>query len=169
MKKVFSFGKIDFFGRGRKINAVTVEIEYKTDARGNMVFTACGDVWNVSRTDIVCGGQCLDAIAKHVKDPVFCEILRLWHLYHLNDMHPECVHQAAAGWVERAAEMVTVPGYLGKTTQKRLGWLTEKEHPEGLLGRACPVCGYKYGTAWKYFPIPDEDEKIILDLLRDAA
>lgn len=27
MKKVFEFGKIDFYGMGRKINKVTVEIE----------------------------------------------------------------------------------------------------------------------------------------------
>ena len=29
MKKVFDFGKIDFYGKGRKCNAVTVEMEYR--------------------------------------------------------------------------------------------------------------------------------------------
>ena len=27
----------------------------------------------------------------------------------------------------------------------------------GILGKPCPVCGYRYGTSWKYMPIPDED------------
>jgi len=39
---------------------------------------------------------------------------------------------------------------------KLLGYLREDEHPDGLLCRACPVCGYKYGTSWMYEPIPDD-------------
>lgn len=52
---------------------------------------------------------------------------------------------------------------------KTLGWLKENEHPEGILGKACPVCGYKYGSSWIYFPIPEEDEKILLELLGNEA
>ena len=55
---------------------------------------------------------------------------------------------------------------LYKTERKMLGSLYEKDHPEGILCKPCPVCGYKYGSAWKYFPIPEEDEKIILHLLK---
>lgn len=29
---------------------------------------------------------------------------------------------------------------------KSTGWLNESEHPDGFLSKACPVCGYKYGT-----------------------
>lgn len=39
---------------------------------------------------------------------------------------------------------------------KCLGWLTEKEHPEGILCKPCPVCGYKYGTAWIKKDVPTE-------------
>lgn len=60
-------------------------------------------------------------------------------------------------------------GDSGHTEVKALGWLKESEHPDGLLSKACPVCGYKYGTSWVYFPIPAKDEKIIYQLLETGT
>lgn len=230
MKKVFNFGKIDFQHTGKKCNLVTVEMEYKEDGDKKR-FSVCANVWDARHHDIVAGGQCLDRIVPYMKNnPVFMEILRLWKLYHLNDMHPECEHQAAAGWNQKAAEKVTlyhwqltreamneqkaaekaaisalkagktftpserqtffaclpyslttytenIPKYYepkkslytgdgGHTETKSLGWLREDEHPEGILAKPCPVCGYKYGSSWMYFPIPKEDEEIIYSLLK---
>lgn len=34
-------------------------------------------------------------------------------------------------------------------------WVSPKEHPDGLLGKECPVCGYKYGTTWITIPLPN--------------
>lgn len=45
---------------------------------------------------------------------------------------------------------------------KSVGWVHENEHPEGILAKPCLVCGYKYGTAWKFEEVPTE----ILDELR---
>ena len=42
-----------------------------------------------------------------------------------------------------------------KRITKTLAWLRPEEHPEGLLNRPCPECGYKYGSAWLYLPIPE--------------
>ncbi len=224
MKKIFDFGKIDYYGIGRKSNAVTVEIEY-TEKNEQKAFTASGNIWNAKHTNILTGGQCLDEIAKYITDPTFCEILRLWRLYHLNDMRPECEHQRAAGWDEQAKKKVilytfkmtsaaisaqrevkdkvlnaarngstyipteaerqilalkysiTIPEncppadmtqfYMpDKTEEKICGWIEETEHPEGILCKPCPVCGYRYGTEWKYLSIPAEDEQIIYKLLK---
>lgn len=44
----------------------------------------------------------------------------------------------------------------GATETKMLGWLSQEEHPEGILGKACPICGYKYGTSWKKEEVPEE-------------
>ena len=44
----------------------------------------------------------------------------------------------------------------GPTEEKALGWLSPEEHPEGILGKPCPVCGYKYGTAWQTEEVPEE-------------
>lgn len=220
------FGKIDYNGSGGRINRVTVEIEYKEIAEGKKEFTASADVWNALETDIICAGQCLDALEPYFRNnPLYMEILRLWENYHLNGMHPECEHQAKLGWREIAKKPVTLYkwklnyeaikeqnaaekmakaalqegktftptehetfmanlGYKITTAEDKLpediakyykpdgtetktcGWLYETEHPEGILGKPCPVCGYKYGTAWNYFPIPKEDEDIIYKILK---
>ena len=148
-------------------------------------------------------------------------------MFWLSRMHPECEHQAAAGWREQAAEKVTlyvftmtvdairerdslkrriltaaqngetwqtspveqlllsleysvksenealsdnIAGYykLEETEVKALGWLHPEEHSRGILGKPCPVCGYRYGHSWKYFPIPADDEAIILRLLKEG-
>lgn len=39
---------------------------------------------------------------------------------------------------------------------KKLGWLNESEHSRGILSKACPTCGYKYGSAWKERKLPGE-------------
>ena len=38
------------------------------------------------------------------------------------------------------------------------------EHPDGLLTKPCPVCGYEYGSAWKYKELPEEVIQFINDL-----
>lgn len=47
-------------------------------------------------------------------------------------------------------------GDTGPTETKALGWLRPEDHPEGLLCRPCPVCGYKYGTSWQKEGVPQE-------------
>lgn len=32
--------------------------------------------------------------------------------------------------------------------KKASGWVEYPKHPKGLLHKPCPVCGYRYGTAW---------------------
>ena len=48
-------------------------------------------------------------------------------------------------------------GYeLDKMENKTAGWVRPEEHPDGLLGKPCPTCDYRYGSAWKKEPVPDE-------------
>ena len=51
--------------------------------------------------------------------------------------------------------------YLARTEQKTSGWLRTDKHPEGVLGKPCPSCGFQYGTAWQYEALPDDVEKFI--------
>ena len=48
------------------------------------------------------------------------------------------------------------PGMTGATETKTLGWLHPEEHPDGILGKPCPVCGYQYGHAWQTEEVPQE-------------
>lgn len=100
VKKVIEFGKIDYYGTGRKSNLVTVEMrleegrvqygaiggkwspELLQGSKG-ISFSVSAFVWNHIHTDMVMAGQCLDKI-KHVpvNDALFQEIKRLWKKYH---------------------------------------------------------------------------------------
>lgn len=225
LKRKFYFGEVDYLGHGRKDCAVEVEMNYKDRGDGRRELSICGDIWNARHSDIYCGGQCLDTIAEYVRTPLFKKLHHLWKLYHLNAMHPECVHQYELGWTEAARKKVPIytfaltsnstqkrkkikdianksrldsgsasitpeeqhllsleytttspvdslPSHLAqyykldKTETKALGWLRPTDHPDGLLGNPCPVCGYRYGTSWNHFPISEEDENLILYLLQ---
>lgn len=43
-----------------------------------------------------------------------------------------------------------------KSETKLSGWVYEHEHPEGVLMKACPTCGYKYGSAWLKEEVPQD-------------
>ena len=47
-------------------------------------------------------------------------------------------------------------GDQGFVETKALGWLYPKDHPRGILTKECPVCGYKYGSAWQKEEVPQE-------------
>lgn len=226
MKKTFNFGKVDYLNHGRKDCAVDVTIELN-DTNDGPEFTASGNIWNARHTDIYSGGQNLDTIAKHVHGSTFKKIYRLWALYHLNALHPECEHQRVLSWVEQAHEVISSFAFTPKDDvdkkvraakrraidclragesftpteeetklavlpdmlilpedklpddlaayykpdifilsrkhekQERRGQVRFQDDPRGILCKPCPVCGYKYGTAWKYMPIHDKDMQII--------
>jgi hypothetical protein len=82
------------------------------------------------------------------------KLRQIWDDWHLNHMRPGCAHQAE--W--DTSKMLKMPD--GK--KRAAGWVRHGEHPEGLLGKPCPVCGYKYGSAWHKESVPDE----VLDWLR---
>ena len=152
MKKTFDFGKIDWYGRGRRVNAVQVEAELRDEGRGP-VFSACAEVWNGRGTDIVAGGQCLDEIAPFLAESAtFRKILRLWRLYSGNDMH--------AG--TPAQEM-----YLAEHRTWRFDYDKDCEclKEAGLLTVDLDGKPYEYGRAWLYWPIPDGDLAEIKGLL----
>lgn len=97
MRKVFIFNK------GYDVRA-TVEVEYTTEGEEKRL-SICGTLY---APNIRCGGQCLDHIAQYIDDEKFKTIYRLWKLYHLNDMHAECEHQAELGWLQLAEKHVKI-------------------------------------------------------------
>ena len=85
MQKIFDLGKVHYNGRGR-VNPVTIEMRLSDGGE----LTICGNIWNNRKSDIYCGGQCLDTIAKYLKDmspqnrEMFRKLYILWRKYHLN-------------------------------------------------------------------------------------
>lgn len=47
-------------------------------------------------------------------------------------------------------------GDSGFTETKTRGWVRYSESEKGILCKPCPVCGYKYGTAWQKEDVPQE-------------
>ena len=191
-------------------------------------YGSCGQIDNTIREAFEAGEITL---AKEWTPEMLTRFLEVWDAWHLNDMRPECEHQRALGWREKAREMRTMyhwrllpeisakqkelqaeaidraastestalgfspeekrilkleyaltttapdltgydlkyygkpsPGITAHEETKARGWLNAEEHPDGLLSKACPVCAYKYGTAWKTAPVPADVLKFLNEL-----
>lgn len=97
------------------------------------------------------------------------QLADVWDRWHLNDMRAGCEHQRAAGWAERPIDPEKPTNTYGRhfdgqqqDSWNLLGWIRPDEHPDGLLTRPCPECGYRYGSAWQFEPVPAD----VLDWLR---
>lgn len=152
MKKTIKFGKIDFYGRGRRINEVDLDVELRDTDKGPE-FSVCGDVWNGRRTDIVCGGQCLDDLKEFLGgNGLFEKIHRLWKAYHLNGMHTGTPEQE--NWLKAH-----------RTWRSDYDKDCECLKKAGLYEVDLDGKKYRYGTAWLYWPIPAEDLAEIREIL----
>lgn len=165
--KVIELGKVDmeaYWSKSRDSKnfeyPVTIEVTLKYDPDKGPVFSACGNIWEKDRSDIIIGGQCFDTLAQTdiANDPTFIEVYRLWKLYHLNDMHAGTPEQEDAirqgvknGELSRNADYTTTVQYL-----------KDKNLYEVPLNGTT----YRYGHAWLYEPIPKEDLDKIQELLK---
>lgn len=163
MRKTFDLGKIAYDNPNRKTNAVTIEVELRVDNFERPIFTASGNIWNCEHTDIVCGGQCLDEIAKYPIEHrgMFGVIYMMWQKYHLNDMHAGTPEQEKAIAVQEALYGRKL-NYKERCDYLESIGLYEVEY-HGLEYNGM----YKYGHAWLYQPIDEGDLKEILRLLKD--
>ena len=145
MKRTINFGKIAFYGK-RKVNEVTVDICLKDEGKGP-VFSVCADVWNATHTDIIAGGQIIGELSKFKYlggNELFKKIHRLWKKHHLNDMH--------AGTPEQEKYLAEHRTWHGDYTKD-----CECLKEAGLLTVQVDGKPYKYGHAWLYWPIPEQD------------
>ncbi len=104
------------------------------------------------------GHLTIDDVTPHsVNKETLKMFLEIWDKYHLNDMSPACEHQKAMGWDKEpfypdrpTSDYITHPD--GSKGWNMKGWIYPKDG--GYLTKPCPVCGYKYGTAWKTHEVP---------------
>jgi hypothetical protein len=45
---------------------------------------------------------------------------------------------------------------MSRTHRHKAYWVSVEDHPDGILGRVCPECGWKYGGAWRRVEVPDD-------------
>ena len=139
MKKVFEFRRNDS-EKGRRLR---VEVELTNENN----FRAC------CAGPAIYWGQCLDSAQKelNIKNPVMIEIVRLWKLYHLNDMKAGDKEQ------EKAVKEYT------KNNSYDYDKVCEYLESKNLLVHN----DYRYGSAWLKEEIPQEDLEKIKELLAD--
>lgn len=54
---------------------------------------------------------------------------------------------------------------LKEVKRERAGFVRCSEHPDGVLCKPCPVCGYEYGSKFNYRPIPEKDLARIKEII----
>ena len=178
MKKIFDFGKIKYTNKSRAVNLVTIEMELRSRGgettfaidrkTGEKTITGktpeylelsiCGDIWNARHTDCVCGGQCLDTIAKYrrqLSDPeLFDAIYDLWKKYHLNGMHAGTPEQETA--VEEWKAEGNRYDYKAACEMLKQKGLYEINYTGLSVGRRYNNEPYKYGHGWLIQELPGD-------------
>lgn len=129
-----------------------------TERNGYPEFTASGEY---------CGsmGQCFDNVEPATESQA--KLIELWHKWHLNGMKPGCEHQRAEKWEDIRINPSELPNTHANRDEGGIlaSWVSPSEHPDGLLTKPCPVCGYKYGTAWLRDDLPGDFEDTLTDLI----
>ena len=184
MKKTIEFGKIDFNNSGRKNCLVTVDIELRQKG-GDKTFTInpitkeriytgsttpvylelsiCGNIWNPRKTDIYCGGQCLDTIAEYVKTPLFKEIYKLWKIYHLNGTHAGTPEQEKA--IEEWKKAGNQYDYTAACEYLKRINLYEVNYTGWSINRHYNNAPYKYGHGWIIEELPADIVKRVKEIM----
>lgn len=158
-RKEFKIGTLDRYG-------VFIEVELRHQEKG-IELSICGHTQYRSNCDWNMAGQINDTLRSAIFRIKFkngwnrkklITLLNIWDRWHLNDMHAGCEHQRAEKWNEIPID----PSYPTNKYVKFGGntlsswnmavWLPESQG--GLLGKACSVCGYRYGTAWLFEELP---------------
>lgn len=148
--KELYFGKVDYNNNGKKDCLVTIEMSL-TLKKDKLCFSACGNVWNNIQSDIYMGGQCIDSIwdefsSQLENKELYLKVMKLWQDNHLNNMNAGTPEQTAAikQWESKGNkyEYTAVCNHL-----KSIGLYEVQLNGES----------YKYGHAWLYRPIPEQD------------
>jgi hypothetical protein len=146
---------------------VTVTIEKREKG---LVLHINGDIGKESGGQIILGFKEYDergyysindiVPAKNWTTEKIKQLFDVWKKHHANNLNPGCVHQD--GWETKKIDESKPLSDYGKhipdqgASWNMLTWVTPEKHPEGLLTKACPVCGYKYGTSWLFRELPKE-------------
>jgi predicted small metal-binding protein len=145
--KKFKFGKVAEYSKTKR-NEVELEVELKIEDNKTR-FSASGNLWNGSHTDILWGGQCIDDIYDKFKSEIkerktYEAIMALWEKWHLNDMNPGCEHQRKwkskkvsivklkLDWETTASKQKELEDKIMKTVKEH-GSISISEGEQGLL------------------------------------
>lgn len=137
----YFLGGVDYNGSGRKNCAA-----YITWNLENGEFSMCAEIWDPRKTDIYCGGQCVDEVAGMFPHDVKAQrMLAIWKRWHLNKMKAGSPAQEQF-LREHPVKAVYPESHYTKASQA----LAEA----GLNPDPSFRNGYKYGSEWVHEELP---------------
>jgi hypothetical protein len=152
--KVYKLGNVDYHGARC---AASIEWNLKDGPKG-LCFAMSATLEEIGGRGrgAYLGGQCVDDVAGlFPEDQKAQAMLAVWKRWHLNDIRPGCAHQST--WTDRRIPVEDLPNSKANRDERGIlaMWIRKDEHPAGLLCVPCPVCGYKYGSEWKFEQLPE--------------
>jgi len=147
MKFEFEIGRVKRGYIWKYSLPIKIEIELAHDTHGHLRLSISGTIGS-RRFVYSLAGQILDELRDlrnrdglqlSIDETDFQQLLDIWDEWHLNDVRPYCQHQKP----------------IAKHAYK-LGYWEYEELLKIPQLKCCPVCGYEYGTAWHYEPLPQE-------------
>ena len=157
MEKTITIGKFAYYPTNKKSNTLKIIVSLEEKKPGEPIFAACCNLWNCRNTDTIYSGQSFDSLLEcipELKDnELYMKIHRLWKKHHLNDM------DASANDAQRKAVDEYCKDH--KYDYDRVCDFLKKKnlYEVEVNGEKC-----KYGYAWYYRPIPEDDMKEIMEL-----
>jgi hypothetical protein len=169
-KWTLDLGKVDYSGRGRKTNRVTLDVELRHKAndvapyldidlkecREYAELSICGNVWNAAGSDIITGGQCTDTIRELFPAGPVRRLVDIWDRWHLNGMKAgarvqedflrdnpvtdRLRHYEAACKVLEAANLLHVSGPGNPNYKYGSAWLVDRL-PTDVEAEVVRLCG----------------------------
>lgn len=158
VKEIEAFEKVVCLGSIKGEGYVFCSIKYSKEGK----LSICGVVNPKNNGDASGCGQIVGYnidypnIAENWTQELIAEFYTIWKNWHLNDMQAGCKHQRLSNWENKRIPKTDLPNNHSNSDKRGIiaTWVTEKEHPKGLLSKACHVCGYKYGSAWLIKEVP---------------
>lgn len=159
--KTINLGKVDYDGRGRKINAVDIKVELRNKEKAKNWETLkevqnvpelsmTGNIWNGRHSDIISGGQNLEEIGKLFSgNKDLKRLIEIWREYHSNDLKAGTKKQSEA--IEK-----------WEAEGNKYDYDKAIEHLKSI--GLYEDNGYKYGHGWLYQPIPESVIKEVQSL-----
>ena len=148
------FGKIDYRTPGRKSNLVEVDYQWNGED-----FSVSASIWNQPHTDILRGGQCLDAINEYrdkLNNPeLWDEIYDLWQHWHLDTLSAGTPEQMKAeeDWKAETGNKSWNFDYDG------LIEYLKKRNSYEVLDPENPGKMFAFGSRWLTWRVPDDVKK----------
>ena len=167
MNKTFKFGKIDYYDVGDPVSDFEVEVDFEDG-----VFSASATVWDSTHKRTLICGQCVELIEKYLPDNALAKkILRLWQLYHFNDLHAGTPAQEAAveAWLKESGKSYSyteAKAYLQSIGLYEVSAAEADPYRKLKCNLGKP---FRYGYEWLFWEIPSADRAEIESLFKEAT